>query len=57
MQNYLQMFGQLGSQDYESEGTAAGLEKFVRSLYGEKRLSSVNRIQKNHILVKLLEGQ
>ena len=33
---FLQMFGELGSQDYVSESTAAGLEKFVCSLYSEK---------------------
>ena len=43
---FLQIFGELGSQDSVSESTAAGLEKFVCSLYGEKRLSSVNRVRK-----------
>ena len=42
---FLQIFGELGSQKL-SESTAAGLEKFVCSLYGEKRLSSVNRVRK-----------
>ena len=32
---FLQIFGELGSQDSVSESTAAGLEKFVCSLYGE----------------------
>ena len=41
---FLQIFGELGSQDSVSESTAAGLEKCVCSLYGEKRLSSVNRV-------------
>ena len=43
---FLQIFGELGSQDSVSESNAAGLEKFVCSLYGEKRLSSVNRVGK-----------
>ena len=43
---FLQIFGELGPQDSVSESTAAGLEKFVYSLYCEKRLSSVNRVQK-----------
>ena len=43
---FLQIFGELGSQDSVSESTATGLEKFVCSLYGEKRLSSVNRVRK-----------
>ena len=43
---FLQIFGELGSQDSVSKSTAAGLEKFVCSLYGEKRLSSVNRVRR-----------
>ena len=43
---FLQIFGELGSQDSVSESTAAGLEKFVCSLYDGKRLSSVNRVRK-----------
>ena len=43
---FLQIFGELGSQDSASESTAAGTEKFVCPLYGEKRLSSVNRVRK-----------
>ena len=39
---FLQIFGELCSQDSVSDSTAAGLEKFVCSLYGEKHLSSVN---------------
>ena len=42
----MQIFGELGSQDSVSESTAAGLEKFVCFLYGEKRLSSLNRVRK-----------
>ena len=42
----MQIFGELESQDSVGERTAAGLEKFVCSLYGEKLLSSVNRVRK-----------
>ena len=45
---FLQIFGEQGSQDSVSESTAAGLEKFVFSLYGEKHLSSVNRVKKSY---------
>ena len=51
--DYVSSFLQKGKQvcyklikDSVSESTAAGLEKFVCSLYNEKRLSSVNRAQK-----------
>ena len=43
---FLQIFGELGSQDSVSESTAAGLKKFVCSLCGEKGLPSVNRVRK-----------
>ena len=45
---FLQIFGELGSQDSVSESTAAGLEKFICSIYGKKHLSSVNRVQKSY---------
>ena len=37
MQSFWQIFGELESQDSVGENTAASLEEFVCSLYGEKR--------------------
>ena len=51
---FLEIFSELGQANDVSENQIAGLEKFVCSLYGEKRLTSVDNTRRK-ILEELHE--